>query len=51
MANDSDTQIIVLCRNVSNRGSITVVAASDIPIGMSFTENIVEDIIRRLNSY
>ena len=51
MANDSDTQIIVLCGQVSNHGSITVVAASDIPIGMSLTENIVEDIVRRLNTY
>ena len=51
MANNSDTQIIVLCGQVSNYGSITVVAASDIPIGMSLTENIVEDIVRRLNRY
>ena len=51
MANDSDTQIIVLCGEVSNHGSITVIAASNIPIGMSLTENIVEDIVRRLNRY
>ena len=51
MANNSDTQIIVLCGQVSNYGSITVVAGSDIPIGMSLTENIIEDIVRRLNSY
>ena len=51
MANDSDTQIIVLCGQVSDNGSITVVAASDIRIGMSLTENIVEDIVRRLNKY
>tara|TARA_A100001388_G_C28760292_1_gene497363 strand:+ start:1678 stop:2055 length:378 start_codon:yes stop_codon:yes gene_type:complete len=51
MANNSDTQIIVLCGQVSNHGSITVVAAFDIPIGMSLTENIVEDIVRRLNTY
>ena len=51
MANNSDTQIIVLCGQVSNHGSITVVAGSDIPIGMSLTENILEDIVRRLNRY
>jgi hypothetical protein len=51
MANDSDTQIIVLCGQVSSYGSITVVAASDIPIGMSLTENIIEDIVRRLKRY
>ena len=51
MANNSDTQIIVLCDQASNQGSITVVAASNIPIGMSLTENIIEDIVRSLNSY
>ena len=51
MANNSNTQIIVFCDQVSNQGSITVVAASDNPMGMSFTENIIEDIVRRLNRY
>ena len=51
MANNSDTQIIVLCGQVSNHGSITVVAASDVPIGLSLTENIIEDIVRSLNRY
>ena len=51
MANNSDTQIIVLCGQVSNDGLITVIAASNIAIGMSLTENIAEEIIWRLNSY
>mgnify|MGYP001262421856 CR=1 FL=1 len=51
MARNSDTQIIVLCEDVSNDGSITVIAASDKGIGMSLTENILEQIKERLRSY
>ena len=51
MARDSDTQILVLCGQVSNHGTIIVIAASDRAIGMSLTEKILGQIIERLKSY